>query len=402
MSSPQSTQLDNEASGSHQEKGEEALELREQDVQDDEPERPLHQHGLGLPLDVKGQRCDPEDKLKAGATKIHNKGSSKYTSNEGDELLHLFVKNTFLHVCEDAGSLRRYNSAPPELGIKGVTTWPSEGLTDSTAEHPKRQSKVTPTTDWKNVLTVMMRNVPTKYSQQLLVEEICSQGFQGCFDFLHIPANPSTRMSKGYAFINFTTPHLAWQFKCTFEGRPMKHFHSRKTVSICPATLQGYSANYQHFVNTLNGNSSFMPLFLRGTPALSNQPANRLGRMQIPSGTQIPAENAQEVVERGVERERRKFERERLSDLQGILESEVSCTELRGALQEFLAELQELRSVGGGGGASFHGESRSPPQRSMAIPEPASARICDNCGEQPGEAYNFCIFCGIPLAAQRH
>lgn len=122
--------------------------------------------------------------------------------------------------------------------------------------------------DWADKVTVMMRNLPNKYTQKMLVSEINESGFLGTFDFLYLPIDPETNANRGYAFINFTEPNFAWMFKMTFEGRKMSRFNSTKVVSVSPATLQGFEANYSHYssARVSRGSPAARPLFLR-TPS---------------------------------------------------------------------------------------------------------------------------------------
>jgi len=124
---------------------------------------------------------------------------------------------------------------------------------------------VVPSLGWETTLTVMMRNLPNKYSQQMLLEEINSSGFQGTYDFLYLPIDTETNANKGYAFINFIDPGFAWMFKTSFEGRKMNRFNSTKHVSVVPATLQGFEANHAHYskARVSRGDPSARPLFLR-------------------------------------------------------------------------------------------------------------------------------------------
>merc|ERR1719201_1462918 len=101
--------------------------------------------------------------------------------------------------------------------------------------------------DSTTVHTVMMRNLPNKYTQQMMLEEINLAGFAGTFDFLYLPIDPETHANRGYAFINFDRPINAHKFMATFEGRQMYRFDSKKFVSCMAATLQGFEANYSHY-----------------------------------------------------------------------------------------------------------------------------------------------------------
>lgn len=100
--------------------------------------------------------------------------------------------------------------------------------------------------EWNNVCTIMMRNLPNQVTQDLLTEQINNAGFLHAYDFIYLPIDPETDANRGYAFINFTTPGLALMFKMHFEGRKLSNFNSNKVVSVVPAALQGFDANYAH------------------------------------------------------------------------------------------------------------------------------------------------------------
>jgi hypothetical protein len=123
----------------------------------------------------------------------------------------------------------------------------------------------TPPPSWQNATTVMMRNLPNKYTQQMLLSEISQAEFLGTFDFLYLPIDPETQANRGYAFMNFISPSYAWMFKTAFEGRQMNHFNSNKVVSVMRATLQGFEANYAHYstARVNRGDPAARPLFLR-------------------------------------------------------------------------------------------------------------------------------------------
>lgn len=118
---------------------------------------------------------------------------------------------------------------------------------------------------WASTTTVMMRNLPNKYTQHMLLEELNASGFLGTFDFMYLPIDPDTNANRGYAFINFTDPTFAWMLKISYEGRKMNSFNSDKVVSVAPAALQGFEANYAHYSTSRvnRGDPSARPLFLR-------------------------------------------------------------------------------------------------------------------------------------------
>jgi len=119
--------------------------------------------------------------------------------------------------------------------------------------------------DWGSTVTVMMRNLPKKLSQKLLLEEIKSKGFGGTYDFVYVPVDMHTKSNRGYAFINFVEPKYAMAFKSCYEGHQLTKYSSRKVIAILPAALQGFEANHAHFASSrvIHDAPEARPVFLR-------------------------------------------------------------------------------------------------------------------------------------------
>jgi hypothetical protein len=78
--------------------------------------------------------------------------------------------------------------------------------------------------------TVMLRNIPNKYTLQNLVDEIINHNpsFGGKFDFINLPIDYERKLNLGYAFINFTDPlHLILFYEC-FYGKKWQRYKSDK------------------------------------------------------------------------------------------------------------------------------------------------------------------------------
>jgi hypothetical protein len=118
---------------------------------------------------------------------------------------------------------------------------------------------------WTNVHTVMLRNIPSKVSQQVLLQELDNCGFENSYDFLYLPIDPETNANRGYAFINFVNTELAMMFRMFFEGRKFANYRSDKVMSTVPAALQGFEANHAHYSKARVNQRELgaRPLFLR-------------------------------------------------------------------------------------------------------------------------------------------
>ncbi|KAF4700075.1 hypothetical protein FOZ62_017914, partial [Perkinsus olseni] len=95
--------------------------------------------------------------------------------------------------------------------------------------------------------TLMIRNIPTKFTQSTLLEVINTHGFSCTYDFFYLPIDFRSEKNLGYAFVNFNTPQLAQAFKRDFHHKKLKSLTSRKVLEITYARLQGLQANIDLF-----------------------------------------------------------------------------------------------------------------------------------------------------------
>jgi len=130
---------------------------------------------------------------------------------------------------------------------------------------------------WNDVTTVMMRNLPNKYRQQMLLDELQDVGFRlaADFDFFYLPMDHSNAANLGYCFINFVETKMANAFAAAFQGKKMRRFNSHKTVVVMPASIQGYERNYRYYSSTrvaMAEDPAYRPLFLKhGSEPLAGQ-----------------------------------------------------------------------------------------------------------------------------------
>merc|ERR1712232_1268463 len=116
------------------------------------------------------------------------------------------------------------------------------------------------------VTTVMIRQLPLHCTQGMLMGEITNRGFGNAFDFLFIPWDLKKHENVGYGFINFLHPMYAVDCRDAFHWTYLPFLSPRKPLNVHPARLQGYEANYRHFVSTKIGKKQpplhFSPIFL--------------------------------------------------------------------------------------------------------------------------------------------
>jgi len=97
--------------------------------------------------------------------------------------------------------------------------------------------------------SLMIKNIPNKYSQQLLKETIEVSHLEE-YDFLYLPIDFKNKCNVGYAFINLKSPKAVLTFFRRFHNKRWEHFNSEKICEIAYARLQGYNALKKHFMTS--------------------------------------------------------------------------------------------------------------------------------------------------------
>ena len=95
----------------------------------------------------------------------------------------------------------------------------------------------------------MVRNIPNKYSQKLLLEAI-EQNHEGKIDLLYLPIDFKNKCNVGYAFVNFISPSSIPAFYAEFNHRLWDRFNSNKVCEITYARIQSKVALIKHFLNS--------------------------------------------------------------------------------------------------------------------------------------------------------
>ena len=108
--------------------------------------------------------------------------------------------------------------------------------------------------------TCMIRNIPNKYTQQMLLALINETHF-GLYDFFYLRMDFKNRCNVGYAFINFTDHRHIISFYQRLAGKRWARFNSEKICEISYAKIQGRTALIEKFRNStvMNEPEGFRP-----------------------------------------------------------------------------------------------------------------------------------------------
>lgn len=127
--------------------------------------------------------------------------------------------------------------------------------------------------------TVMLRNIPNRYSQASLLEEIDLAGFKGSYDFFYLPMDTQNRTNVGYAFINFLTTEELERFMTEFANHAFKHHSSQKLARVSLAHVQGFIENIRHFSNRAvahSRNNQYRPIVIHNEVRMDISEASNL------------------------------------------------------------------------------------------------------------------------------
>jgi RNA recognition motif 2 len=98
----------------------------------------------------------------------------------------------------------------------------------------------------ENKTTLMVRNIPNKYTKELMLETIDAY-FKDTYDFFYLPIDFKNNCNVGYAFINFKDLKHIEPFVKKFNQKKWAIFNSEKICSIKYARIQGKEECEKHF-----------------------------------------------------------------------------------------------------------------------------------------------------------
>lgn len=159
------------------------------------------------------------------------------------------------------GTSEPEDAPPPAFDAEEVLRQISE-LTETLsamnygATGSSEQGSVSPATRHKGLdspdphvsTTVMLRNIPNKYTAEMLLDQFRDFGFMTReVDFFYLPIDFRNKCNVGYAFVNFVSHDRAVDFMEKFESYHLPATNSHKVCTVCWARVQGRDSNVEHY-----------------------------------------------------------------------------------------------------------------------------------------------------------
>jgi hypothetical protein len=120
--------------------------------------------------------------------------------------------------------------------------------------------------------TVMLRNLPCRYTRDDLVSDLNLKGFAGLYDFVYMPMDFKRKLCMGYGFVNLTAGEQVQHFIEKFDGH-RSHPSSTKVCEVSLSRTQGLATNIERFRNSSVMGDEVPEYF---------KPAIFLGERQVP------------------------------------------------------------------------------------------------------------------------
>uniref|UniRef100_A0A7S3SZF3 Mei2-like C-terminal RNA recognition motif domain-containing protein n=1 Tax=Strombidinopsis acuminata TaxID=141414 RepID=A0A7S3SZF3_9SPIT len=246
---------------------------------------------------------------------------------------------------------------------------------------------------WTDVTTVMMRNLPNKYTQQMLLEELADSGFrlQADLDFFYLPMDHSNAANLGYCFINFVETAMANAFAAAFQGKKMRRFNSNKTVVVMPASIQGFDRNYAYYSSTRVAQAEdpqYRPLFLRPPPDGQAPSAGKHQSARAQAGAKGRVAGAAAAGMGGAAAAQPRGKK-------GAKARAENSGWAAGAMPDPSNAMGSYMDWSAMGGAWPMQSVPAPtPQQSSPLASQPQQKICGKCNNECNATHRFCAFCG--------
>ena len=121
------------------------------------------------------------------------------------------------------------------------------------------------------ITTLQVINIPRSIDQRQFAARVDISGFANMYDFLYLPADFTTGVPMGYAFINFTMVQACGLFIMKWKGTHMTQRSDTSAIELRLATHQGLDALKAHLGRQRIRNPEHRPLVHRAPRGSARQ-----------------------------------------------------------------------------------------------------------------------------------
>eukprot|EP00397_Hematodinium_sp_SG-2012_P021729 GEMP01022468.1.p1 GENE.GEMP01022468.1~~GEMP01022468.1.p1 ORF type:complete len:494 (+),score=129.28 GEMP01022468.1:178-1659(+) len=113
--------------------------------------------------------------------------------------------------------------------------------------------------------TIMLRNIPNRYTREMLIDEFESNDVLKNTDFFYLPIDLRHRRNVGYCFLNLVSTEAVADFVSKFDNFKLEKVKSGKTCHVARAIVQGREANIEQYRNSavISMDDNFHPIILK-------------------------------------------------------------------------------------------------------------------------------------------
>lgn len=113
---------------------------------------------------------------------------------------------------------------------------------------PKRSKASEPSSDART--TVSLRNLPRRYTREMVRQLLDTKGFAGKYDFLYLPTDFKRMTSCGFAFVNMVSNDDAARLQDALADFNDWAIESEKAMVVTWAEVQVFSQHIQRYRNS--------------------------------------------------------------------------------------------------------------------------------------------------------
>lgn len=145
--------------------------------------------------------------------------------------------------------------------------------------------------------TVMLRNLPERFTRSMLTNLLDKEGFGAVYDFVYMPMNFRTKASFGYAFVNVVTPDEACRLCQQLQNFDRWGITTEKVCDVLWSDMhQGLAAHVERYRNSPVMHESvpdeYKPaMFVRGIRVAFPPPTKSLRMPRIRKGADFDFED---------------------------------------------------------------------------------------------------------------